>query len=283
MFELKDYLTSLQHFQDYPAGEKQFQYEFVRLPQLQEIFAPFRLDAVAGDGDTLSKARNIMQWVADQTSYDGGSPLGPALPDKIIDFGIREKNPINCANRSILFCDALVSLGIFAHPVNLEHRPILFKLFGKRKFGDSCHCHVIAQVWLPEESCWAAFDPSFNTFFSVKHDNTSAFHPVSVSGLAMMRETWQDLRSIDNTTGKPAEGEALCTKIGLLDLSVFPGNDFSYRYHFDQTYHLIPQAYLENVQTLKDDDDWEGWAERILHAPKITIDDLEKQPKWKDT
>lgn len=115
MAEISDYLTSLELFRDYPIGEKRFVYRFVKEPEVVEVMKPFRIEDVAGDGDnTFSKARNVMQWVADLTQYDGASPLGLAMPEQIIEFGIKEKQPINCLNSSMLFCDALHSMGINA-------------------------------------------------------------------------------------------------------------------------------------------------------------------------
>lgn len=93
MAELSDYLTSLELFRDYPVGEKRFVYRFVKEPEVVEVMKPFRIEEIAGDGDTFSKARKVMQWVADVTQYDGASPLGLAMPEQIIEFGIQKKQP----------------------------------------------------------------------------------------------------------------------------------------------------------------------------------------------
>lgn len=271
MSVLRKYFTSLRRFNDYPEGEVRFVYEFTRLPQLRDIFAEFDLADIAGDGDTFSKAQRIMQWVADNTSYDGGSPLGPALPDKIIEFGIREKNPINCANRAILFCDALVSLGIFALPITLQHRPYLPR---KKKLDDSCHCHVIAQVWLPEKQCWAAFDPSFNTYFVDRRKNY-----VSVPQMIRMEHTRKKIISIDNSTDRPTNNGSLCTRIGLLDICIFPGNDFSRRYNFEKQLHLLPESYVKLIEmTDHTDDGWENWRKNMINSRKLKITDLDGAP-----
>lgn len=219
------------------------------------------------------KARRIMQWVADNTSYDGASPLGPALPDKIIEFGIHEKNPINCANRAILFCDALVSLGIFAFQITLQHRPYLPT---KKTLDDSCHCHVLAQVWLPEKQCWTAFDPSFNTYFLDESGN-----PVSVPSMVKTERTEHRAQSIDNITLQPTTRGSFCTRAGLFDLSIFPGNDFSYRYRFGQQIHLIPESYVEMLRTMNHtDSDWKEWNEYMINCRKMKITDLDGEPRW---
>lgn len=272
--ELHDYFTSINALGDYPVGAPRCVYAFSRLPQLEETFAPFALSGAAGDGDTFSRARRVMQWVTEHTAYDGASPLGPALPAKIIRFGIEQKKPINCANRAILFCDALVSLGIFALPVNLEHRPYLPE---QNRLGDECHSHVIAQVWLPERKCWAAFDPSFNTYFTDRAGNC-----VGVPAMLTMQRLDTPACSVDNVTGQSTQNGALCTQIGLLAISVFPGNAFAYRYHWDELLYLVPQAYLDVVRQAKDEAGWAVWHNRLLTCPKLTLHDLAGEPCWID-
>lgn len=272
MGALRKYFTSLRRFNDYPTGEDRFIYEFSRLPQLIDIFAEFDLTEIAGNGDTFSKARRIMQWVDDNTSYDGGSPLGPALPDKIIDFGIREKNPINCANRAILFCNALVSLGIFAFQITLQHRPYLPR---KKKLDDSCHCHVITQVWLPEKQCWAAFDPSFNTYFADRRGNN-----VSVPQMVRMEHSRHKIISIDNKSERPTKNGSLCTRIGLFDICISPGNDFSWCNNFAAQLHLLPESYVKMLETTDSaGDGWENWRKNMINCRKMKITDLEGEPR----
>lgn len=274
MRDLNQYFDNIAAFRDYPVDSTGFTYTFSRLPQLGEIFSGLNLAEAAGDGNTLTKTRRILQWVADHTGYDGASPLGPARPGKIIKFSIEEKKPINCANRAILFCDALVSLGIFAFPVNLQHRPYLPE---EMRLGDSCHSHVIAQVWLPERGCWAAFDPSFNTYFT-----DSAGDPVSVPAMLRMQRTDDKARSVGNLTGEPTENGSLCAQIGLFDVSVFPGNDFAFRYHWDELVFLIPKSYLDIAERSVPDDGWEVWHNRLLNSRKISMADLDSEPCWID-
>lgn len=272
--ELHEYFASINTFTDYPQGAPTCVYTFFRLPQLAENFAPFTLTTIAGKGDTFTRARRILQWVADNTAYDGASPLGPARPDKIIRFAIEEKKPINCANRAILFCDALVSLGIFAHPVNLEHRPCLPE---QKRLGDECHSHVIAQVWLPEIGAWVAFDPSFNTFFT---DEAGAC--VGISAMLTMQRTTSPARSVDNATGEITANGSLCTQIGLFCISILPNNTPDGRRRWDDLLYLIPTSYLAAVETREASEGWEIWQRRLLANRKLTLQDLTGRPCWTD-
>lgn len=270
---IRDFLKSIQKFADYPAAESNFQYKFSRMLHLNDVFAQFNFAEIVENGDTASKARRVMQWVADNTAYNGGSPLGPALPDKIVEFGIHQKNPINCANRAILFCDILVSLGIFAFPITLQHRPYLFR---KKQFADEYHCHVIAQVWLPEQKCWAAFDPSFNTFFCDKNGDD-----VSAAKMVQMIRRRQKIISIDNTTNGLTNRGSLCTRIGLLDISVSVGNDFTERHGEENQAHLLPKSYVRLIEQVAfADSKWSQYNSTIVNSEKISLQDIDKAPRW---
>lgn len=270
---LRVFFKSIRRFRDYPVGTSDFQYKFSHIPQLKNIFAPFNFAEITRDCDTFSKARHIMKWIAENTTYNGGSLLGPALPDRIIDFGIHQKNPINCANRAILFCDILVSLGVFAHPIVLQNRPYHSK---EKRFADECHCHVIAQVWLPEQECWAAFDPSFNTFFCDKNWDT-----VSVAKMTQMVRRRQKIISIDNATNAQTNRGSLCTRIGLLDISISVGNDFTKRYGEENQVHLLPESYVKLIEQVAfADSKWSQCNSTIVNSVKISLPDIDKTPKW---
>ncbi len=279
MATLTEWFNNLKRFQDYPIGEEQFLYKFEKGQDLCPFFETFSLEKVAGEGETFFKACRIMQWVEDTTQYDGESPLGLAMPDKIIEFGIMEKHPINCLNRAMLFCDALSTLGIFALPVWLGSR---LYLSDKEQFSDDMHSHVIAQVWLPEKKCWAAFDPSFNTYYVMykrKFLKRKEVIPISISKVVLRLIDGKPVRVMDNATGKKTLKGWLCAKIGLLNISVFPGNHLDYRKNwdsFDKRLFIVPDSYMEKVRVAEDK--WQGWKDQMLNYTKITLNDLEGEP-----
>ena len=242
MAEIKDYLDTLKMFRDYPVGEKRFVYRFVKQPEVTEVMKPFRIEDVAGDGDTFSKVRKVMQWVADVTQYDGASPLGLAVPEQIIEFGIKEK-----------------------------------------RFADDGHSHVIAQVWLPERECWATFDPSFNIYFVTYEGRffKRKARPVSIGEMAREITKKGKIATFDNRTGWGTKNGFLCTQIGLFRIAVFPGNDLNYRKSyasFDKQLTIVPQSYMECLMSVGGD--LQGWKEKLVKAPKITLNDLEGEPEW---
>ena len=282
MAEINDYLRSLELFRDYPVGEKRFVYQFVKQPEIAEIMKPFRIEEVAGSGDTFSKARKVMQWVANQTQDDGASPLGLVMPEKIIEFGIKEKQPINCLNRAMLFCDALYSIGIFAFPVWLGGCPYIEK---EKRFDDNGHSHVIAQVWLTEQECWATFDPSFNIYFVTYRGRffKRKAYPVNIGEMARNITTIGKIVAKDNRTGRWTQNGFGCTQIGLIRIAVFPGNDLAYRKSyesFDKQLTIVPQSYVEALKA--SETDLQGWKVKLIDAAKITFNDLEGVPAWSE-
>jgi hypothetical protein len=254
-------LVSLNKYSNYIVGtSKKCIYKFEKLPELDNAFCGYNIEQIVGDGTTFQKARNIMQWVADNCNYDGNSPLPPSLPTKILDYAFRENKPINCANRAILFSDALVSIGICALPVWLIHNYTL------KKDGDiTGHCHVIAQVWLPELLCWAAFDPSFNTFFMYNDK------PISVPQMAVNSRKKCKFMSIANETGKTTEKGLLCTKVGLMSLEVFPGNNFKWRYDWNEILSVAPVSYIEHLTKI-------GYYNKNIKTAQIALNDLTGAP-----
>ena len=122
----------------------------------------YDLVQVAGEGNTFSKAENIMNWLTNNTMYCGWQ-VAPMVDDTdtILQFALKNdfKHAINCRYKAILLSDMLISIGITAMPLVLlgsfEHR------------GDKClDCHFVVHVYLEDESKWVVFDPSFNTCFT---------------------------------------------------------------------------------------------------------------------
>lgn len=248
---LKTLRKSVSEYTDFDFGETSENYRFTRCKAISNVFNEYSLREIAGNGDTMSQARRVMQWIDDNSSYSGASPLPPSLPDRILEYGFKQKKPINCANRAILFADALTSIGVFALPVWLVNQT--------HEYG---HCHAIAQVWLPECGKWEAFDPSFNTFFTYKGQ------PIDIPSLALATRRKKKYRIISNCTGKTTKIGYECVKLGLADISILPGNDLKYRYNWESCLHFVPDSYKK----------------KYLESSVCTIGLLSfnKEPVWED-
>ncbi|HRY22041.1 MAG TPA: transglutaminase-like domain-containing protein, partial [Flexilinea sp.] len=238
---------------------------FKIIPEVEKTFSPFHISEIAGEGDTFTKAIHVMQWICGNTAYDGASPLGPSLPDKLIEysFGKQQEHPINCTNRAVLLCDALMTLGICAIPV------FLLNYGTDPKYEDylSAHCHVVVHLYFSERNCWVALDPSFNNYFVNTYNELLNLIDIRDS----IRKN-KEVFAIDNATKEINANGLKCLTLGLLDLSMFPGNDFGFRYNWSLQYHLLPAKYIKELEYIaKNDKNANQFYVNIAQCRKLTI------------
>ena len=255
-------------------------YEFKKLPQYDDIFKRFDLHKIAGGGDTLSKALNIMQWVTNNSVYNGASPLCPTTSDKIIgfSFGKGDKGAINCANKSILLSDALVYIGIFAAPIaayNIILNPESpnFELW---------HSHVIVHVFLPETNRWIVLDPSFNTY-AVGDEK----RPLNIVEITTALRNGKKINTVVNGVGKLSDIGLNCLLICPIDVEIWRGNDYSHRvgtFGWDATYCLLSDKYTERVKKALQEGKLSGnvskYLKSYLEKEKIYVNEFLAVPSW---
>ena len=115
----------------------------------------YNIAEIAKDGDTFAKSIRVMQWLTDNTLYNGMQlRLNPDDTDKILTFALAGDfaHSINCRLKVIAFADLLISIGITALPLAL--------------IGLEAGCHLMVHVYLEESDTWVILDPSFNTYFT---------------------------------------------------------------------------------------------------------------------
>lgn len=137
-------------------GDVRFDYPFYTLPEYAQLRAQYRLDAVAGEGSTFTRALRVMDWLTAHTWYCGYAPYRSTKNRTSLDtlryaYNRPFRRFINCAEKGILFADCLCALGIHAMPVWMLNEG---------------YCHVLVQVWLEQENRWVVLDPSFNAYFT---------------------------------------------------------------------------------------------------------------------
>lgn len=256
------FMSQIKKYCDYDkATESSKQYSFSKERDYSH-FDRFDLIKQAGNGTVMEKTCRILEWVVSYTTYNGASPLRPVNSDKIIQYVEAESREINCANRAILFCDALLSIGIFAIPIWLHNTYI------DKKNQPDKHCHVIAEVWLEEEEMWATFDPSFNTYFVIDGKRANIFE---------MIESVRDgkkFKSITNDLKKIVNRGIDCTKIGLMDISFFSGCDDNYEMQ-DCKYHYVPNQYVTWLCDM-------GVSEKSSWTKRGNIHYILAKPHWTD-
>lgn len=224
------YISQIRKYCDYDRTVENNKHYFFKEKDYSH-FEPFGLVKRAGNGSVMERTCKIMEWVVSYTSYNGASPLRPVNSERIIRYVENESREINCANRAILFCDALLSIGIFAIPIWLTNTYV------DKKNRPQKHCHVIAGVWLEEEATWATFDPSFNTYF-VKNGKCT-----NISEMIDSVRSGKRFVSITNDSKRIVNRGIDCTRIGLMDISFFSGNDVNYEMQSSK-YHFVPNKYV---------------------------------------
>ena len=134
----------------------------------------FNLDSIAGNGDDLSRIRNLMYWVHDTIRHNGSRYL-PAIPfdlDNIIDFAATTdeygQTGANCRMMAIALSQALLAEGIPARYLTCQ----------SKNFANDPDCHVICVAWSDSLGKWIWADPTFAAF--VYDENGTPLHPGEV-------------------------------------------------------------------------------------------------------
>lgn len=130
----------------------------------------FNLDSVAGDGDDISKIKNLLYWVHDLVRHDGSS-LSPNCKLNLRDLyeeSKRENRGYNCRNMAIMLNEALLAEGIPARYVTCQ----------SRAYDLDNDCHVINVAWSESLGKWVWIDPTYAAF--VTDENGVMLHPGEV-------------------------------------------------------------------------------------------------------
>lgn len=129
----------------------------------------FNLDSIAGDGDDISRIKNLMYWVHDVVRHDGNSynPRSVSLKD-IIDICKKENRGVNCRMMAIILTEALLAEGIPARYLTCQPKLWAF----------DTDCHVICVAWSESLGKWVWVDPTFAAF--VTDENGLMLHPGEV-------------------------------------------------------------------------------------------------------
>jgi hypothetical protein len=149
-----DLLAEDNDFDRDDAVDIEFTYSFDD-PGLAQLDEARDLSGIAGEGDTQTRALNLLHWLCVHTKHGN-----PNLPEDVewhaqglLDhFFDREGKGPNCMMLSIILSECLLAVGIKAYAL---------WCFPKVYEGDN---HVVVQVWLPEESRWIMLDPSWDVY-----------------------------------------------------------------------------------------------------------------------
>ena len=151
-----DYYAMLAEYSDFNCEGAQdvvFSIDLIdpRLAQLEETWG---LRAIAGTGDSLSQALNLMHWLRTHTHKVTGGRFKENLnAAEILEYAYdNKKDGLNCKLYSIAFGEMLMALGFDVKV--LFCYPAVYK-------NDN---HVVVRVYLWEEARWVMLDPSFDLY-----------------------------------------------------------------------------------------------------------------------
>lgn len=130
----------------------------------------FNLDSIAGNGDDVSRIKNLMYWVHNNITHDGsaGIPNCNRNLREIYDASKRYSVGVNCRGLAICLAEALLAEGIPARYVTCL----------PKAWDSDNDCHVICVAWSKSLDKWIWVDPTFAAF--VTDENGLLLHPGEV-------------------------------------------------------------------------------------------------------
>lgn len=159
LLESRSYAALLRQHSAYgtgPAPTVAFQFQAKDAPDLARFRETYRLAEVAGQGDEVSRALNLLHWVHAQVRHDGNSENpSPRNAEHLLEVCRKEGRGLNCRMMATILSEACLSLGIPARhvtclPLDTQDRD----------------CHVITAAWVEPLRKWLYLDPTFDATVS---------------------------------------------------------------------------------------------------------------------
>lgn len=173
-------LETLQHSPAYAVDtiSVNFTYQPASSLSLKEVRQRFNLDSIAGNGDDISKIKNLTYWVHDIVRHDGSSynPQGPKTLANLVDTCQQYNRGVNCRMMAIMLTEALLA----------EEIPARYLTCQPKDYDKDYDCHVICCAWSDSLKKWVWADPTFAAF--VTDENGLMLHPGEVRQRLMDNE-----------------------------------------------------------------------------------------------
>lgn len=130
----------------------------------------FNLDSVAGNGDDISRIKNLLYWVHDNIPHNGSNGMapGPRNLRNTYDCARRDSCGYNCRALAICLTEALLAEGIPARYITCQ----------SKAWDTDGDCHVICVAWSQSLGKWIWVDPTFAAY--VTDENGLLLHPGEV-------------------------------------------------------------------------------------------------------
>ncbi len=148
-------------YNNQPVGLGAFTYQDASAPELVAFKNKYKLDSVAGNGDEVSKFKNLLFWVHNAVRHDGNSN-NPAQVngDSLITVCKVQNRGVNCRMMASILRDVYQAEGFKARIVTCMPKDTLDN-----------DCHVINVVWSNTLNKWVWMDPTFNAYLRDENGN----------------------------------------------------------------------------------------------------------------
>lgn len=172
--DVKTNLDVLKESPVYASGDTKQLPEFRYASSADSMLAAsrrrFRLDRVAGNGDDISRIKNLLYWVHDNITHDGSNGLAPGERNlaNTYDSARRDSCGYNCRALAICLTEALLAEGIPARYITCI----------PKDWENDNDCHVICTAWSESLGKWIWVDPTFAAY--VMDENGLLLHPGEV-------------------------------------------------------------------------------------------------------
>lgn len=182
----KRYTTLLQHvrevgdklliLQNSPAYERtgktepRFTYALPTDSGLTAVRNYFNLDSIAGNGDEISRMKNLLYWLHDLITHDGSSNWPSCKFNAVSLYQITksDKRGLNCRFMAEMLNEVYLAEGFKSRFLTCQ----------SREYDTDNDCHVINVVWSRSLHKWVWMDPTFCAF--VTDDKGLLLHPGEV-------------------------------------------------------------------------------------------------------
>jgi hypothetical protein len=155
-----DYLYILQRAKTYNEEDKRplpaFTYQPASDTNLVALRKGFRLDSIAGQGNDVSKALNLLHWVHELIPHDGNHE-NPAVKNALSMIAVcrKEGRGLNCRGLATVLNECYLAMGFASRMVTCLPKDSL------RVDPD---CHVINMVYMPSLKKWIWADPTHDAY-----------------------------------------------------------------------------------------------------------------------
>lgn len=166
-----DFIKILKDSKPYGAHDasntERFTYASAEDPKVKEIKDFFNLEHIAGNGDEISKMKNIMKWLHDNIRHDGSGGFPPNASRNAIDLYKAckaRKCGLNSRGLSIVLTELYLAMGWPARFITCQ------------SVGTNDNeCHIVVVVWSRTLGKWIMMDPTYDAY--VCDENGLILHP----------------------------------------------------------------------------------------------------------